>query len=256
MWEWFCGFLYQILAGIHSFCGDWGLAIIILTLIIRVILTPLQSKSIKSSAQMQILQPKMQEIQQMYEDDPMRRQQALREIYAEHKFNPFGGCLPLILQMPVFFALFTVLRNMIPADGSFYAIFPSLADTVGGKIAEIGVAQAWAYLFFDILFGILTLIPMVINMKNAQGSTQSNSLIMGVVMAGVMVWFGWGVPVGVLLYYNTSALWGIIQQVTITRYIMDKYKAQEEEKMKNAPVKVDVVRKEQKPRPKKKAKNK
>lgn len=254
MWEWFCGLLYNILSGIHSFCGDWGLSIIILTLIIRVLLTPLQSKSIKSSAKMQILQPKLQEIQQLYADDPMRQQQELRAIYAEHKFNPFGGCLPLLLQMPVFFALFNVLRMMIPQDGSFFHIFPSLADTVGGKVAEVGLVGAGVYLFFDILFGFLTLVPMVLNMKNAQGSNQSTSLIMGVVMAGVMIWFGWGVPVGVLLYYNTSALWGIVQQVTITRHIMEKYKAEEAEKMQNAPVKVDVVRKESKPRPKKKGK--
>lgn len=254
MWDWFINLLTAILDGIHAFCGDWGLSIIILTLIIRILLTPLQTKSIRSSVQMQILQPKMKEIQELYADDPMRQQQELRKIYSEHKFNPLGGCLPLFLQMPVFFALFSALK-LLPAGASFYNIFPDLSAIVSQTVATIGPVAAWAYITADVLFGVLTLIPMVINMQNAQGGSQKSSLIMGVVMAGFMMWIGWGsVPVGVLLYYITSALWGVIQQVTITKHLTNKYKKEEEERLKNAPVQVNVVRKEAKPRPKKKAK--
>ena len=72
------------------------------------------------------------------------------------------------------------------------------------------------------------------------------------VMAGMMVWFGWSVPVGVLLYYNTSAAWGVIQTQFITNRVLEKYKKEEAERLANAPVQVHVVRKEQKPRPRKK----
>ncbi|MDJ1122800.1 YidC/Oxa1 family membrane protein insertase [Olsenella sp. YH-ols2217] len=253
MWEWFIGLLSTILGWIADFCGDWGLAIMILTIIIRLCLTPLQNKSLKSSAQMQVLQPKMQEIQQLYADDPMRQQQELQKIYSEHKFNPFGGCLPVIIQMPVFFALFSVLRDHLPADACFYGIFPSLADSVSNVLATSGFAGAWVYILFDILFGVFTLIPMLLNMRNqAQGQTPQ-TLIMGVIMAGMMMWFGWSVPVGVLLYYNASSLWGIVQQVFITNRMMEKYKKEEEAKVANGPIQVNVVRKEQKPRPKKKS---
>lgn len=119
MWEWFIGLVSQILATIQSVVGDWGLAIIILTFIIRLLLTPLSIHSTKSSARMQALQPRMMEIQERYRDDPQRLNEEMMKFQRENKFNPFGGCLPLLLQMPVFFALFSVLQYHLPADAHF-----------------------------------------------------------------------------------------------------------------------------------------
>ena len=115
MWEWFIDFLTQVLAGIEGVVGDWGLAVIILTVIIRLLLTPLMAHSTKSTARMQVMQPKLQEIQERYADDPERQAEELRKMYAEMKFNPLGGCLPIFLQMPVFFGLFTVAREVPPS---------------------------------------------------------------------------------------------------------------------------------------------
>jgi YidC/Oxa1 family membrane protein insertase len=253
MWEWFINLLTQILQFFADICGDWGLAIIILTVIIRLILTPLTIKSTRSSAQMQVLQPRMQEIQLRYADDPQRQQEELRKFYSEHKFNPLGGCLPLLLQMPVFFALFSVLKEGIPDTAHFFGILDSLSQSVSGAVAATGFAGAWVFLLLDVLFGVLTFIPMYLQQKNSTNEAQkSQSMIMGVFMAGLMIWFGWSVPVGVLLYYNTSALWGIVQQVFITNRIIEKYKKQEEERMANMPVQIDVVRKEKNPRQHKK----
>ena len=154
---------------------------------------------------MQVLQPKLLEIQETYANDPVRQQEELRKIYSEHKFNPLGGCLPMLLQMPIFFALFTVLKQ-VPTEAHFYGILPSLADSVAQVVATAGFAGAWVYILLDLLFGGLTFLPMWMNTRNSTaGQQQSQTLIMGVVMAGMMVWFGWSVPVGVLLYYNTSA---------------------------------------------------
>lgn len=256
MWDMFVGFLTEILKGIESFCGDWGLAIIILTIIIRLILTPLTLKSTKSSAQMQILQPKLKEIQEIYKDDPQRQQEELRKIYSEHKFNPLGGCLPLLLQMPVFFGLFQVLRNVssIDPNACFYGIFPHLGDSAAKMFETGGVAAAWVYILFDLAFGLLTFLPMWLNTRSNPGQSQSSSLVMGVVMAGMMIFFGWGVAAGVLLYYNASALWGVAQTQFITKRMIDHYKEQEATKMANKPIEVNVVRKEKKKRPTKKAK--
>ena len=205
MWEWFIGLLTQILAGIAGFCGDWGLAIILLTFIIRLLLTPLTVKSTRSSAQMQVLQPRMMEIQERYADDPVRQQEELRKIYSEHKFNPLGGCLPLFLQMPVFFALFQVLRD-VPQGTHFYNILPSLDGSCASVLASGGFSAAWVYILLDLLFGVLTFLPMYLNTRNSTaGQQQSQTLIMGVVMAVMMMWFDWSVPVGVVLSYNTSA---------------------------------------------------
>ena len=254
LWDWFVGFLTQVLTLLADGVGDWGLAIIILTAIIRLALTPLTVSSTRSMAKMQVLQPKMTEIQERYADDPQRMNEEMQRFYSENKFNPLGGCLPIIIQMPVFFALFNVLQHQIPADAHFYGVFTSLADSPATAVSTLGWAAAWAYLLFDVAFGVLTLVPMLLNNNMQSGSQQASmTKTMGIVMAVMMMWFGWGAPIGVVLYYVTSSAWGVVQQVFITRKVLDKAKRDEEERMKNQPVVVDVVRKERKSRPRKKA---
>ncbi|MDO4796920.1 MAG: YidC/Oxa1 family membrane protein insertase [Coriobacteriales bacterium] len=257
MWEAFTNLITTILTTIHSFCGDWGLAIIILTLIVRVLITPLMTKSTKSSAKMQVLQPQMQELQERYADDPQKLQEEMRKFYAENKFNPMGGCLPILLQMPIFFALFSVIRNVEAISGggaSFYNIVPNLSVGPSQVIAQFGWQAAAIYIFLDVLFGVLTLIPMLLNTQvSADPAQQRTSRIMGIVMAVWMVWIGWGLPSGVLLYYNTSALWQVAQQQFITKRVMAQAKAEAEAKMADQPLQVDVVRKERKERPHKKS---
>ncbi len=253
MWDWIINFLAGVLAGIEGFCGDWGLAIIILTVIIRVLIMPLMNKQVESSARMQAAQPKIQELQARYADDRELQAQKMQELYSDLHFNPVMGCLPVLLQAPVFFALFTVARDRIPADASFYGIIPSLADSAGGMIGSTGWAPAAVYVFFVILFGVLTFLQMAINAGQVSEDQRKQQLGMGAVMAVMMAWFGWGIPAGVILYYNASALWGIVQQYFVTRRVMEKAKAEAEQSMQGRPaVSVDVVRKEKKPRPRKK----
>lgn len=251
MWDWFINFLTAVLAGIEGFVGDWGLAVIILTVIIRLILTPLMAHSTKSTARMQVMQPKLQEIQERYADNPERQAEEMRKIYADMKFNPLGGCLPIFLQMPVFFGLFTVARQ-VPADASFFGILPSISLSVSQVIEASGWVAAAPYILFDVLFGVLTFVPMVINVS-AQAETQrSQTMTMGAVMAVMMLFFGWSVPAAVLLYYVTSSLWQVIQQKVITQRVMEKAKAEAEAEAASRPIEVDVVRKEKKARPHKK----
>ena len=251
MWDWIINIIAQVLTFLASLVGDWGLAIILLTAIIRLALTPLTVSSTRSTAKMQILQPKMMEIQQRYADDPQRMNEEMQKFYSENKFNPLGGCLPVLIQMPVFFALISVLRYQIPADASFFSIFNSLALSPAGAVAELGWLGAWVFILFDLAFGVLTLVPMLLN-SNPDSPQAGQTKVMGAVMAIMMIWFGWNVPIGVVLYYVTSSAWGVVQQVFITRKVMDKAKAEEAERQANMPVFVDVVRKERKARPHKK----
>lgn len=251
MWGWFTDFLYQILKVIAGFVGDWGLAIIVLTFIIRLILTPLTLKSTKSSARRQALQPKLKAIQERYADNPQRMNEEMQRFYSENKFNPLGGCLPLLLQMPIFFALFSVLKDMLPAEAHFYNILSSLSESVGGALAANGISGAMVFIVLDILFGILSFAPMYLNSMTSPSDQRSQTLVMGLVMAVMMVWFGWNVPVGVLLYYDTSAAWGVIQQYFITNKVMESMREKEAAKAEKI-VQVDIVRKEKKARPKKK----
>ena len=257
MWEAFTNFITNILVGIHGFCGDWGLAIIILTLIVRLLITPLMTRSTRSSAKMQVLQPKMMELQERYADDPDRLRQEMSKFYAENKFNPVGGCLPILLQMPIFFALFSVIRNIATISGghaSFFSIVPDLTVGPAQVIASSGIGAAAVYIVLDLMFGALTLIPMLLNTQaSADPSQQRTTRIMGVVMAVWMVWIGWSLPSGVLLYYNTSALWQVAQQQLVTKRVMEAAKAEAEAKFADQPLQVDVVRKDRKKRPHKKS---
>jgi YidC/Oxa1 family membrane protein insertase len=90
---------------------NYGLVIILLTIVVRIVLTPLTISQTKSMAKMQRLQPQLKEIQKKYKEDKQKIQQETMEFYKKHNVNPLAGCLPLILQMPVFFALFRVLRE-------------------------------------------------------------------------------------------------------------------------------------------------
>lgn len=251
MWDWFIGILTQILELLQSLCGDWGLAVIILTLIIRVLLIPLMTKSTESSAQMQVLQPKMQEIKDKYADDPARMNEEMQKFYSEHKFNMLGGCLPTLLQMPIFFGLFTV-ASKIPQDASFFNILPSISLSPQTVFEQQGLSGAAIYILLVITFSVMTFIPMVITSSTTSSQQRSQTITMGAVMSVFMLWFGWTVPTAVLLYYNTSSVWQIIQQKLVTDRVITRVKKETEEKMKNQSVQPDVVRKEKKNRPHKK----
>ena len=95
----------------HLVGGSWGLAIVLLTVLIRAILVPLTYRQLKSMQEMQRLAPQMQEIKERYKDDKQRQQQEMMNFYQENKINPLASCLPLVLQLPVFISLFYMLRT-------------------------------------------------------------------------------------------------------------------------------------------------
>ena len=256
MWDAIVNILAQILSFIQSFAKDWGLSIVFLTIIVRLVLTPLVLKSTKSTARMQVLQPKMMEIQQRYADDPQRQAEEMQKFYAENKFNPLGGCLPLLIQMPILIALFTLLRDLAKyfpgiESFSFYNILPDLGVTPGAMWAS-GFVESLPYIISLLLFSVLTIIPSLYQSRNQTGQQASSMRTMSIVMSVMMLWIGWNLPGGVLLYYDVSTLWQVIQQVFVTRRVMEKAKEEEEERLANAPIEVDVVRRERKARPHKK----
>lgn len=255
MWDWIVTILFQILKLIQGFAVDWGLSIIILVVIIRLILTPLMLKSSRSTARMQVLQPKLMELQERYADDPQRQAEEMQKFYAENKFNPFGSCLPPLIQMPILFALLTLLNNLPQyfsgENFSFYGILPDLQATPSGTLSQ-GMDVAAPYLIALILFAVLTLIPQLYMARNQTGQQASSMRMMAVVMAVMMLWIGWNLPAGVLLYYDVSSAWQVAQQLFVTQRVIDKAKKEEEERMANAPIEVDVVRRERKQRPHKK----
>ena len=137
----------ELLKGLASVVGNYGIAIILLTIVIRLAMWPLNVSQQRSMKMMQTLQPKIKAIQDRYKNDPQKMQQKLMEFYKEHKFNPMGGCLPLLIQLPIFILLYSALMSpqfiQIAGDTSFG--FLSRLDTT---------LRATAGRSFDGAFGV------------------------------------------------------------------------------------------------------
>lgn len=251
-WDMFLDGIFWVISWFHSWCGDWGLSIIFITILFRLLIYPITRKQFKSSYQMQKLQPKMQEIKDKYKDDPQRQQQETMKLYQEAKFNPLAGCLPMLLQMPIFIALYQVLLSLETRIGStdgisFYGLVPDLTDSPNTVFAEQGVVGVIPYVIMLLLFAASIVIPMLMNK-----TTDKNTRLMMIVMSVVMLWFGWNVPAGVLLYWDISSYIGVGQQYFSRKMLERKDEQAEAETIDIAPVKVDVDRAERKARPKKK----
>lgn len=229
--------LFDVLQALFSVVGDYGLAIILLTVIIRILLLPLTVKQTRSMYELQRIQPKIKELQDKYKNDKEKLQEETLKFYQENKVNPFGGCLPLLLQMPIFFALFRMLGTtgthpgLFPqyieslpeaaaqAASRFWIVLPDITMSASQVYSTSGLVSALPYIVFVVLFGLSTLIPQLM-----QPGAQAQQRQMGILMGGMMLFFGWSVSAGVVLYWVTQGLLGVVQQVVQTRI----YKAQEE----------------------------
>ena len=238
MWESIKTLLFQGLQSLYGVTGDWGWAIILLTIGLRLAMVPLTVKQTKSMYEMQRIQPKIKQLQAKYKNDKEKLQEETLKFYSENKVNPFGGCLPILLQMPIFLALFQVLGNTsktpsptwnLPAylgtlsgaeltaakEFSLFGltILPNITLTPQAVFAADGVLPALAYITLVVLFGLSIWLPQAL----MPGEKQQKQT--GMIMAVMMLWFGWISPAGVLLYWVTSSIIGLIQQqITLKMY--------------------------------------
>jgi YidC/Oxa1 family membrane protein insertase len=253
VWESFQGGIFVVIDWFYSIAHDWGLAIILITILFRILIYPITRKQFKSSHQMQKLQPLLAEIKEKYANDPQRQQEETMKVYQEMKFNPLSGCLPMILQMPIFLALYGVLQRLpefIQNAGhptqvaTFYQLVPDLSAAPKDMFNPQNIFAVVPYIILMLLFGVSMVIPLLLNKTR-----ERQTLIMTGVMAVVMIFVGWSAPAGVLLYWDVSSLIGAAQQA-VSRRLLDKKDA-EQEAVEIKPVKVEVERKEKKNRPKK-----
>ena len=235
IWDTFKDLIMEVLKWLYGYTGDFGWAIIVLTVAIRLALSPLVLKQTRSMYEMQRIQPKIKELQKKYKDDKQKLQEETLKFYQENKVNPFGGCLPMLLQMPIFIALFTVLRNNFPeyletlgpaarvAASSWsigsWNIIPDLTLAPQAVFSDLGVWAAVPYLTLVVLFGLSVWLPQQL----MPGENQQKQI--GMIMAVMMLYFGWISPAGVLLYWVTSSMIGLIQQQLQLRY----YRGHDEE---------------------------
>ncbi|MGO0123469.1 YidC/Oxa1 family membrane protein insertase [Desulfothermobacter acidiphilus] len=178
---------------------NYGLAIIMLTVLVRVVLFPLNYRQMRSVVAMQQLHPKIKELQEKYKKDPQKMQQKLMELYREHNVNPMAGCLPLFIQLPILIALYRALLSFpyAVAEHARFLWIPSLSHTD-------------PYFILPVLAGITTYWQMKITPQVA-GQEQQQRL-MGMLMSGMILWISSTLPAGLALYWVVYNLLSVLQQ--------------------------------------------
>ncbi|HEY8417552.1 MAG TPA: YidC/Oxa1 family membrane protein insertase [Limnochordales bacterium] len=197
--EFFEDILLQLLIFFANLTKSSGMGIILLTVAIRLALYPLTFSQSKSLAVMRELQPKMQELQKKYKDKPQEYQQKLMELYREHKVNPLGGCLPVLIQLPFLWALFRVLRDFPLEQRQFLIWDLSAADPL---------------YILPILSGLSTYAQMMLT-ATADPSQKAMMLIMPI----FLTWISTQFPAGLVLYWTVSNLFSIGQQYLINKQL-------------------------------------
>lgn len=182
--------------------GNYGVAIILLTIAIRLLMYPLTLNQMKSAVKMRKLQPKLQALQERYKENPQEYQKRVMELWKEHGINPFSGCLPLLVQLPILYALFAVLR-----DFSFEGISPNFL------FWDLSVSDP--YYVLPILAGVTTYFQAMMTMTDP--SQRAMMMVMPVVITFISISF----PAGLVLYWFTSNLFAIAQQFLITRSVAE-----------------------------------
>ncbi len=189
---------------IYKYTLSYGLTIIILTIIIKFLLYPLTLKSIKSMKELQKIQPLMKEVQAKYKDDKQKLNQELMKLYSEHKINPMGGCLPMLLQIPILFALYKVFYQAIELRHTPFHIF-------GTWLPDL--AEKDPYYITPVLMGVSQFIMQKMSPSPGDEMQQKMMLIMPVVLTFLFVNF----PSGLVLYWLVSNILSIFQQAYINK---------------------------------------
>jgi len=208
-----------ILEFIYSFIPNYGIVIIIFSLLVKILLHPLTKKSYSSMKEMQKLQPVIADLNEKYKNDPQKKNKELMKIYKEHGVNPLGGCLPTLLQLPFLFALFIVFRSTIQLRG---------ASFIHGWVNDLSRTDTLFLLPFSLpwygnefnLLPILMTITMLIQSKMTMQDPKQKAMIY--IMPIFMLLIFNKFPSGLNLYYTMFNIWSILQQYFITDRINKK----------------------------------
>ena len=195
--------LFWILEWIHAVVRNWGWAIIILTLLIKLVFYPLSAASYNSMAKMKKLQPRLQTLKERYGDDKQKLQQAMMELYKKDKINPLGGCLPIVIQIPVFIALYWVLLESVELRQADWALW----------IKDLSVKDP--YFVLPILMGASMVVQQMLNPAPLDPMQKKIMMALPIVFTLLFLYF----PAGLVLYWLVNNTLSIAQQWYINKSI-------------------------------------
>ena len=209
-----------LLDWIHSLIGNYGITLIVFTFIVKGALFPLYADQMKHSARMADVQPKIAEIQKKYANDKETLNIKMMELYKEEKFNPARGCLPMLIQMPIIFALFALLRNPM-----VYIDTPEMLMAVHQSflwVKDLSQPDLW---ILPILAGITTYVSFAqTSSQNTQvGSMGSTMTMMKYFFPLMIVWMGRGFPAGLSLYWFIGTFIQIFQTMGLQWWKKNKW---------------------------------
>ncbi|MGQ9549625.1 MAG: YidC/Oxa1 family membrane protein insertase [Roseiflexus sp.] len=235
IWLAFVEFLQQVLLTFYQWTGSAGFAIILFTIVARLVILPLTIKSLQSSRKMQELQPHMKELQRKYGKDPQKLQEETMRLYREYKVNPVGGCLPMLLQLPIFLGVYQAVINLTrvsPAEHAGSAMLRVLNEqgiAVGVASATLGQPQLagsflWLpdlgktdpYYILPILSVIFQLIVQLMATPRVQDPQQKAMMQSMLILPIVFGYIGFIFPSGAVLYWVVGSILSIIQQYVIS----------------------------------------
>ena len=209
----FARWVFWLLAWLYDVCGNWGWAIVLLTIIVRIVLYPLSYKGMVSMQKLKDLAPKMKEIQERYKGDPQKLQMHMMELYKKHGANPLGGCLPLLLQIPVFFAIYRVLYNAIELKNSEWILW----------INDLSAIDP--YFVLPVLMGVSMYVSQRLTPSNFTDPMQEK--IFKMLPWFFMIFFIiFPFPAGLVLYWTVNNIFSIIQQISINAMLERKKQAE------------------------------
>ena len=195
--------LFYVLDAIHSVVLNWGVAIILLTLAVKILLFPLASAGFRSMAKMKLVMPQMKRLQERYAGDRQKLSQEMMALYRKEGANPFGGCLPLLLQMPVFFALYWVLYESVELRQAPFMLW----------INDLAAPDPWFVL--PILYGASFFLMQLLNPPPPDPMQARVMKTMPILFTVLFVFF----PAGLVLYWLVNNILSLAQQWYITRKI-------------------------------------
>ena len=196
--------LFKLLNWLHGLVGNWGWAIVLLTVIVKIVLLPLTNASYRSMAKMRAVAPKLEMLKKQHGDDRMALQQAMMKMYRDEKINPLGGCLPMLLQIPVFIGLYWVLFASV-----------ELRQATWGWIPDLARPDPWFIL--PVLMAVTMYIQTLLNPPPTDPMQAKMMKIMPLMFSVMFFFF----PAGLVLYYVVNNLLTIAQQ----SYINKRYSA-------------------------------
>jgi len=229
-------FVYDMLVSFgldFKILSAYSLAVIITTILFKLILLPLTLKQSKSMKNMQEIQPKLQELQKKYKNDPQTLNQKTLELYKEHNVSPFGGCFPLLIQFPIIIAYFRVMQFPVPYVFSDQSVYDSISRSflwikdiglapgamVDGVMNGVGIA-GFNIPILAILAAITTYLSskMIASAQPVQdGQAQSTQATMNIIMPLFILWIGSKYAAGLTLYWTISNIFQIVQQYFTNR---------------------------------------